>query len=199
MVSGIGMNLILGFYNDPVGLAYKEYLYKCYAALAKEVKDSHAYIRMEGEMRDESTEAFNDRKGKMLTLGLCRSPPEAQALGMRNDKEAYRAVLNLPKGVSATRAMNEAGITGKKRVAKELNHDGTRRLRFLRTEVAMYIEDNPNVAPDAVAKIVAEDLGKAWQLKNMRTLRPIGYKKQAKRMFSKMRSKKSLQRQNMLH
>jgi len=197
-VFGIGLNLILGFHNDPFGLAYKEYLYKCVVALATEVKDAHTYMAMEDQVRNESTAKFNERKGKMVALGRCGSPAEAQAAGARNDKAAYPAILGLERGVTATQAMREAGITGKKTVAKSLNHDGTRRLLFLRSEIGMNIENNPHASPDAVARFVVADMGEAFRIKNMQTRRPIGYKKQTKRMTSKKLSKRSLQQQNLL-
>ena len=197
-VTGIGLNLILGFDRDLFGLAYTEYIYKCVVALAKEVKDAHTYMAKEDQVRNDSTAAFNERKGKMVALGRCGSPPVAQALGMRNDKAAYTAILGLDPGVSATHAMREAGITGKKTVAKSLNHDGTRRLLFLRSEIGMNIEDNPHASPDAVARFVVVDMGEAFRMKDMQTRRPIGYKKQTKRMSSKKLSKRSLQQQNLL-
>ena len=58
--------------------------------------------------------------------------------------------------------------------------------------------DNPRASPDAVADHVIQEMGQAYILKDMQTRRPIGYKLQSKRMFSKKLSKRSLQQQNLL-
>eukprot|EP00964_Phaeocystis_antarctica_P115141 scaffold79101_cov65-Phaeocystis_antarctica.AAC.5 len=192
-VFGSGMNLVLGFHNDPIGKAYKKYFYKLFEAVVKEIQASVNYIHMENRIRDVSTEAFNDRRTKeMIQYNLDK--PQAQALGMRHDKAMHQTILNLPGGVSATKAKREAGLMDKKTIAKSYNYRGAMYAWCLRDRIETACTLAPNMAPDAVARYVLKQVAPGYVMRNPGTGHPIGYKKQAALMFSKKFAKRRLQR-----
>ena len=192
-VFGSGMNLVLGFHNDPIGKAYKKYFYKLFEAVVKEIQASVNYIHMENRIVDGSTEAFKDRRtNEMIQYNLDK--PQAQALGMRHDKAMHQTILATPKGVSATKAKREVGLMDKKTIAKSYNYRGAMHAWCLRDRIETGCALAPNMAPDAVARIVLKQVAPGYVMRHPATGHPIGYKKQAALMFSKKLAKRQLQR-----
>ena len=198
LVTGAGKNLILMHGNDPVSIAYKDYIYRVAREVKNELKNSASYVIEKKSRRAATVEVFRKHVDHiMLRHGLTKK--QAMAKVSNSDKKFHKIIVGLGLGNKTTAKSNMTKVTGIKcnNVADGYNYFGVKRLEFLRSEQILYSEQFPGVDTLQCAQQVAESYCEGMKMKRDDG-QAISLKKQTEAVTDDKKAKDVLLAQNFL-